>query len=244
MKHNENRNIQKGIKLCIINTFLINFTVFLDKIMNKSNQYIFLLMLCFSMIGCERSPGDVFSKAEEAFNTGNYRKALSGFTQIVTKHEDWDRKNEAQEYVSNYALKIYSRAETLRNEKEYYASVDALDYIVKYYTDLDIAPKSQYLIGDVFSNDLKDHSEAIIHYKNVVIKFSGSREEPHAQFMIGYIYANIKDKKVYDPVNALKEYNLFLEKYPDHELAPSVQFEIQWLGKDINDIPALKHISS
>ena len=36
----------------------------------------------------------------------------------------------------------------------------------------------------------------------------------------------------------------FLEKYPDHELAPSVQFEIQWLGKDINDIPTLKHISS
>ena len=58
--------------------------------------------------------------------------------------------------------------------------------------------------------------------------------------MIGYIYANVKN----DSANALKEYNVFLEKYPDHELAPSVQFEIQWLGKDINDIPALKHISS
>ena len=192
------------------------------------------------MIGCERSPGDVFSKAEEAFNTGNYRKALSGFTQIVTKHENWDRKNEAQEYVDNFSLKIYSRAETLRNEKEYYASVDALNYIVKYYTDLDIAPKSQYLIGDVFMNDLKDHNEAITRYKNVVTNFPGAREEPNAQFMVGYIYANV----INDSANALKEYNVFLEKYPDHELAPSVQFEIQWLGKDINDIPALKHISS
>jgi len=208
--------------------------------MNKSNQYILLLMLCFSMTGCEKSPGDIFSKAEEAFNAGNYRKALSGFTQIMTKHENWDRKNEAQEYMSNYALKIYSRAETLRNEKNFNASVDALNYIVKYYTDLDIAPKSQYLIGDVFMNDLKDFIEAITHYKNVVINFSGSKEEPHAQFMIGYIYANVKN----DSINALKEYNMFLEKYPDHELAPSVQFEIQWLGKDINDIPALKHISS
>ena len=212
--------------------------------MNKSNQYILFLIFCFFIIGCGKSPEDVFSKAEEAFNTGNYRKALRGFTQIVSKHENWDRKNEAQEYVDNFSLKIYSRAETLRNEKEYNASVDALHYIVNNYADLDIAPKAQYLIGDVFMNDLKDFNEAITHYKNVVINFSGSREEPHAQFMIGYIYANIKDKKVYDPVNALKEYNLFLEKYPDHELAPSVQFEIQWLGKDINDIPALKHISS
>jgi len=220
--------------------FPINFTVFLDKNMNKSNQYILFLIFCFFIVGCGKSPEDIFSKAEEAFNTGNYRKALRGFTQIVSKHENWDRKTEAQEYMSNYAMKLYSRSETLRNEKEYNASVDALNYIVNNYADLDIAPKAQYLIGDVFMNDLKDFNEAITHYKNVVTNFPGSREEPHAQFMIGYIYANVKN----DSANALKEYNVFLEKYPDHELAPSVQFEIQWLGKDINDIPALKHISS
>ena len=220
--------------------FPINFTVFLDKNMNKSNQYILFLIFCFFIVGCGKSPEDIFSKAEEAFNTGNYRKALRGFTQIVSKHENWDRKIEAQEYMSNYAMKLYSRSETLRNEKEFNASVEALNYIVKNYADLEIAPKAQYLIGDIFMNDLKDFNEAITYYKDVVTNFTGSREEPHAQFMIGYIYANVKN----DSANALKEYNVFLEKYPDHELAPSVQFEIQWLGKDINDIPALKHISS
>ncbi len=220
--------------------FPINFTVFLDKNMNKSNQYILFLIFCFFIVGCGKSPEDIFSKAEEAFNTGNYRKALRGFTQIVSKHENWDRKIEAQEYMSNYAMKLYSRSETLRNEKEFNASVEALNYIVKNYADLEIAPKAQYLIGDIFMNDLKDFNEAITYYKDVVTNFTGSREEPHAQFMIGYIYANVKN----DSSNALKEYNVFLEKYPDHELAPSVQFEIQWLGKDINDIPALKHISS
>ena len=220
--------------------FPINFTVFLDKNMNKSNQYILFLIFCFFIVGCGKSPEDIFSKAEEAFNTGNYRKALRGFTQIVSKHENWDRKIEAQEYMSNYAMKLYSRSETLRNEKEFNASVEALNYIVKNYADLEIAPKAQYLIGDIFMNDLKDFNEAITHYKNVVTNFPVSKEEPHAQFMIGYIYANVKN----DSSNALKEYNVFLEKYPDHELAPSVQFEIQWLGKDINDIPALKHISS
>ena len=208
--------------------------------MNKLNQNILYLIFCFFITGCEKSPEEVFSKAEEAFNTGNYRQALKGFSQIVSTHENWDRKNEAQEFVRNYAMKLYSRAETLRNEKEFNASVYALNYIVNNYADLEIAPKSQYLIGDVFMNDLKDFDDAIIHYKKVVMNFPESREEPHAQFMVGYIYANVKN----DSANALIEYNVFLEKYPDHDLTPSVQFEIQWLGKDINDIPALKHISS
>ena len=208
--------------------------------MNKLNQYILYLILCFFITGCEKSPEEVFSKAEEAFNTGNYRQALKGFSQIVSNHENWDRKIEAQEYMNYYAMKLYSRAETLRYEKEYNASVDALNYVVNNYADLDIAPKSQYLIGDVFMNDLKDHNEAITRYKNVVTNFPGAREEPNAQFMVGYIYANV----INDSANALKEYNVFLEKYPDHELVDDVQFEIQWLGKDINDIPALKHISS
>ena len=58
--------------------------------------------------------------------------------------------------------------------------------------------------------------------------------------MIGYIYANVLD----DSENAQVEYNLFLQKYPDHELTPSVKFELDFLGKDINDIPQLKHITS
>lgn len=208
--------------------------------MNKLKQYILFLSFCFFIIGCGKSPEMIFSKAEEAFNTGNYRQALRGFTQIVSNHETWDREIEAREFVDNFSIKIYSRAETLRNEKEFNASVDALNYIVKNYADMEIAPKSQYLIGDVFMNDLKDFDEAIFNYQKVVNNFPESREEPHAQFMTGYIYANVKN----DSSRALIEYNVFLEKYPDHELAPSVQFEIEWLGKDINDIPALKHISS
>ena len=89
-------------------------------------------------------------------------------------------------------------------------------------------------------NDLKKHSEAIHHYRSVVDNFPETREEPHAQFMIGYIYANVLD----DSENARVEYNSFLQKYPDHELTPSVKFELDFIGKDINDIPQLKHITS
>ena len=41
-----------------------------------------------------------------------------------------------------------------------------------------------------------------------------------------------------------EDYDEFLKRFPNHELAPSVKFEIEFLGKGIDEIPALKHITS
>ena len=89
-------------------------------------------------------------------------------------------------------------------------------------------------------NDLRDFNNAINAYSSVVDKFSGTDQEAQAQFMIGYIYANILG----DKLKAKENYNYFLAKYPNHELAPSVKFELDYLGKDINEIDVLKHITS
>ena len=35
-----------------------------------------------------------------------------------------------------------------------------------------------------------------------------------------------------------------LKRFPKHELSPSVKFEIDYLGKSVDEIPALKHITS
>ena len=58
--------------------------------------------------------------------------------------------------------------------------------------------------------------------------------------MIGYIYGNALN----DFDKARFEYNEFLKRFPEHELSPSVKFEIEFLGKDINEIPTLNHITS
>ena len=44
--------------------------------------------------------------------------------------------------------------------------------------------------------------------------------------------------------NAKIEYEKFVKDSKDHELAPSVKFELQYLGKGIDEIPVLKHITS
>ena len=89
-------------------------------------------------------------------------------------------------------------------------------------------------------NDFRDFSRAIKEYRKVIKNYRGSTQEPHALFMIGWIYSNIKN----DYKNAEIEYKSFLNQFPDNELAPTVEFELDYLRKTIDEIPALKHITA
>ena len=135
---------------------------------------------------------------------------------------------------------LFDTAESKRDSKNITGSIGALTYLVQKFPQHPVAPKSQYLVGDIYMNDQRNFELAIKSYRKIIADFPGSKQEPHAQFMIGYIYANVMD----DSENARKEYSIFLQKYPDHELTPSVKFELDYIGKDINDIPQLKHITS
>ena len=148
--------------------------------------------------------------------------------------------NRAREKIKDYPDWLFNKAESLRKKKLLKESVSFLAYLLKNFENHNLCSKSQYLMGDIYMNDLRDFETALLQYRKVIKKYPGSNEDPHAQFMIGYIYANI----VKDYVQAKKEYSLFLSKYENHELSPSVEFEIEFLGKDINEIPALKKITS
>ena len=138
------------------------------------------------------------------------------------------------------AEELFSGAEIARNEKDIKGALSNLNLLLKKYPEHVLAAKTQYLIGDIFMNDLRDFDSAIVAYVNVVNNFSGTNQEAQAQFMIGYIYANILS----DNHKAELNYTIFLDRFPEHELAPSVQFELDYLGKDINEIDVLKHITS
>jgi len=138
------------------------------------------------------------------------------------------------------AEEYYTVAEVERNAKNIKASLENLESLIKKFPEHALAPQAQYLVGDIYMNDLRDFDNAILSYQKVVDNYSGSSHEAQAQFIVGYVQANILN----DFEKATASYNLFLEKFPDHELAPSVKFEMDNLGKDINDIPVLKHIAS
>ena len=147
---------------------------------------------------------------------------------------------QASKEIDAFQEWLINKAETLRKRKLTNESINNLLYLVKKYPNHELTSKGQYIIGDIYMNDLRDFNKALEEYRIVLSDYKGSKEEALAQFMIGYIYANVL--KDFD--KARSEYQVFLDRFPKHELFPSVKFEIDYLGKDINEIPALKHITS
>ncbi len=118
--------------------------------------------------------------------------------------------------------------------------MELLQRIVNQHTDHKKAPEAQYLIAEIYYRDMRDYSEAIKQYDRVKNNFPDSKQVPFSLFMQGFIFANM----LADFKQAEIHYSKFITKYPDHELYQSVEFELKYLGKEIKDIPVLKHITS
>jgi len=174
----------------------------------------------------------------------NWKNDLgNGFIQLQNTSNNYSNSiqgEQAQSEIDQFPEYIINKAESLRKRKMLKEAVDHLMYMTDKYPVHELSPKAQYMLGDVYMNDFRDFSTAIQEYRKVIQTYSGSSQQPHALFMIGYIYANIlKDNK-----SAEIEYKAFMEEFPNHELYPSVKFELEFLGKSIEEIPALKHITT
>lgn len=78
--------------------------------------------------------------------------------------------------------------------------------------------------------------EAEQNFQSIVDKFPDGEYHAKAVFMIGFINANYTNNLE----KAREYYNKFLEKYPDHDLADDAKYELENLGKSIDDLPFLK----
>ncbi|NOZ75548.1 MAG: tetratricopeptide repeat protein, partial [FCB group bacterium] len=233
--------------------------------MNRT--YFSIGLLVFGIMGCSKSPDQLFTQAEEWVSKDSVNLAIQTYEQLISEFPDdslssvgqyriariyLDRSNameqglealksvidqfpespqadRARKDIKDFPEWVYNRAESIRSGKRFQDTITLLSFLVKRYPAHVLAPKSQYLIGDIYMNDIRDFSSAIDAYRKVLRDFPGSPQEAHAQFMVGYIYANVLN----DQDNARKEYQTFLKKFPNHELSPSVRFELEFLGKDI-----------
>ncbi len=84
------------------------------------------------------------------------------------------------------------------------------------------------------------YADAIENFKIILEKFPEGETTAQSTFMLGFIYAN----SLGNLEEAQKYYTLFIEKYPDHDLADDAQYELNNLGKDINDLPIFKDMQS
>ncbi len=95
-----------------------------------------------------------------------------------------------------------------------------------------------YKAGLVYANGKQAFPQAISTLEQVIKEYENDPIAAQSQFMIGFIQANMAS----DTANARVSYNRFLEKYPDHELAESVRWELKYLGRDINEIKELQFL--
>ena len=74
--------------------------------------------------------------------------------------------------------------------------------------------------------------EAVDNYKLFVEKYHEMQPGALSLFLVGYIYSN--DLHMND--SAKFYFELFLGKYPNHELVPSVKFELESIGKSPQEV--------
>lgn len=85
------------------------------------------------------------------------------------------------------------------------------------------------------------HEEAIKVYREIIKKAPNSKMGANSQFMIGFIFNNY----LRDTAQARIELTRFLEKYSkiaDSGLVAGAKFELEYLGKDISEIPILSQL--
>ena len=118
-------------------------------------------------------------------------------------------------------------------------AIVAYESLVEEYPQSNLAPEALVSEATLYhSNKVKNISKeealkkaAKIFY-SVAAKYPSSNQAPKSLFMAGFIYAN----ELQDFGEATKVYNMFIEKYPQHELSASAKEELENMGLSPDEI--------
>ena len=136
------------------------------------------------------------------------------------------------------ATQLYQDAELLIEQDKFEPALDDLTKITEKFADNELSPKSIYRMAEIYMNKMENLDMAIEAYKRVANDYSSSSYGSKGRFMAGFLLANNTNRID----EARIEYEMFIKDYPDNELISAVEFELENLGKSIDDIPQLKDI--
>lgn len=131
---------------------------------------------------------------------------------------------------------LYAEAFQLERQEKFKEAIEIYEQLIKDFPKANFADSLLFKVGQMYSNNLMDFEHAVEAHKQLLKKYPNSKFAAQSLFMIGYHYAN----SISDTAEARKYYQKFLEQYPQHELVSSVKWELEYLGKDINELDFLK----
>ena len=131
---------------------------------------------------------------------------------------------------------LIEKGTALEKQEKFSEAVKTYEKLAKKYPKSPLCIESIYRIANIYTSGLQDYPSAVGAYERIVQNYPDSTARTaQAQFMIGFIYNNY----VQDTTQAGVAYRTFLEKFPTHDLADDVRWELQYLGKSIDEIPEL-----
>jgi len=126
---------------------------------------------------------------------------------------------------------LRTQAQQLESQEKYQDAIKVYGQQIQKYPKGQYADETLQKLAFLYYNHLQDFNQAIAMHTRLVTDFPESKFISQARFMMGYIYAN--DLKDYD--KARTAYTEFLNHHSESELVESVKWELEHLGKDVNE---------
>lgn len=129
---------------------------------------------------------------------------------------------------------LFDEANKLLSEEKYSEGLNVYEQLIVEFPNSDFMPKTLFEVGKLYHGQVintvspkESLLKAVDYYKQVYEYDATKPEAPSALFMAAFLYAN----ELNDLESAKTTYELFLEKYPENELAVSAKAELENLGK-------------
>ena len=134
---------------------------------------------------------------------------------------------------------LMTEATTNLNENKVPEAVLLFEEILEEYPESDKAPEVLSQLASIYQNkmlkslsDTESLEKSVSLFRKIYDDYSESSYAPTGLFMSGFVLAN--ELNYYD--KATETYKLFLEKYPNHELATSAEEEVENMGLSPEEI--------
>ena len=134
---------------------------------------------------------------------------------------------------------LITEANTSLNENKVPEAVLLFEEIINEYPESDKIPEILSRLASVYQNkmlknlsDTESLEKAVSLFRKIYDDYPENSYAPTGLFMSGFVLAN--ELKYYE--KATETYNLFLEKFPNHELATSAKEEIENMGLSPEEI--------
>jgi TolA-binding protein len=118
-------------------------------------------------------------------------------------------------------------------------AVEAYEHLVNEYPRSEYTTEALYQLGELYQSKMpadmpasQSMEKAAESYRKLQEKYPKDHRAPMALFMAAYIKAN----ELHKYQEATELYNLFLKKYPEHELASSAAQELEIMGLSPDEV--------